>query len=51
MIACLLFGFGSDGIFQVENETVGAARETFRKLVFAVGGNEEQRAHEAPLLG
>ena len=48
-LACLLFCFGRDGIFKVEDEAIGAARQTFCEFFFTVGGDEEQRAHAAPL--
>jgi len=47
--AGLLFGFGRDRIFEVEDEAIGAARQTFREFFFTVGGNKEQRAHGIPL--
>jgi len=47
--ACLLFCFGRDRIFEVEDEAISAGRHTFRELFFTVGGNKEQRAHGIPL--
>ncbi len=48
-LSCWLLGFGADRILKVENEAIGAARETFREFSFAVRRNEEQRAHGTPL--
>jgi len=36
---------GADGIFEIEDEGVGATAAAFFHFPFAVGGNEEHRAH------
>ena len=36
-----------DAVFQIEDHDVGAGARGARELPFAIGGNEEERAHQA----
>ena len=49
-LACLRLGLERDGILQVDQEHIGAARQRLLQLALAVAGNEEERAHAQPFF-